>query len=251
MNNHHTHNYLTDLRLLGMAEQFSRYLENPQLMPESAIDFFTTMVDAEVHDRKHRRQVREEKKAKLKFRNACLEDFDFSVDRGINRQLIAWISGFSWLQKKQNLIITGLTGTGKTYLACAIANNAIRQGYTALYKRIPRLIEEMEISRGAGSLPSDRAKMQKPNLFVLDEWAVSPLNARARLDLLEVIEDRTGTGSLIITSQLPVEKWHEFIGEPTLADALLDRVVHRSHRLELEGDSMRRIKESVGEKNYV
>ena len=251
MNDSQTYNHLVEMRLHGMAELYKRYMETPQIAPEVPQDYFATMTDAEYHDRKQRRQMRMEKNAKLKYANACIEDFDFSVDRGISRQMISFIAGFSWLKKKQNLIITGSTGSGKTFSACGIATNAIRSGYSVIYKRVPRLTEELEIASGDGSLPSLRAKLQKFDVLILDEWAVSPLTPRARLDLLEVVEDRSGTGSLIITSQMPIDKWHAYIGEPTIADALLDRIVHRSHRLELKGESMRKIKESIGEKDYV
>lgn len=245
MNNNQTHTKLTEMRLYGMMNLNQRYLESPQVMPDTVHEFFDSMVDAEYHDRKHRKQLRMMKNARLKYSNACLEDFDFSVDRGVSRQMIGWIGGFTWLEKKQNLIITGATGAGKTNTACAIGSNAIRQGYSTLYKRVPRLCEELEIAHGDGSLPSLRAKIQKFDLLILDEWAVSPLTPRARLDLLEIIEDRAGSGSLVVTSQMPVEQWHAFIGEPTIADAIMDRVIHRSHRIELRGESMRKLKESV------
>lgn len=245
MNNSQTQNKITEMRLYGMMNLNQRYAENPKLMPREAQEFFDSMVDAEYHDRQHRKQLRMMKNARLKYSNASLEDFDFSVDRGVTRQMIGWISGFTWLEKRQNLIITGATGAGKTNTACAIGNNAIRQGYSTLYKRVPRLCEELEIAHGDGSLPSLRAKIQKIELLILDEWAVSPLTPRARLDLLEIIEDRAGIGSMVVTSQMPVEQWHTYIGEPTIADAIMDRVIHRSHKIELRGESMRKLKESV------
>jgi DNA replication protein DnaC len=161
------------------------------------------------------------------------------------------MSGFSWLEKKQHLIITGPTGAGKSNTACAVGNNAIRQGYSVLYKRVPRLCEELEVAHGDGSLPSLRSKIQKFDLLILDEWAVSPLSRRSRLDLLEIIEDRAGSGSLVVTSQMPVEQWHSFIGDPTIADAIMDRLIHRSHKIELRGESMRKLKESVQEVHHV
>lgn len=245
MNDNQTYSKISDMRLYGMMNLSQRFNENPQLIPETAGEYFSSMVDAEYHDRAHRKQLRMMKNARLKYSSACLEDFDFSVDRGVTRQMIAWISGFSWLEKYQNLIITGPTGAGKSNTACAIGNNAIRQGYSVLYKRVPRLCEELEIAHGDGSLPSLRAKIQKFDLLILDEWAVSPLTPRARLDILEIIEDRAGSGSLVVTSQMPVEQWHAYIGEPTIADAIMDRLIHRSHKIELRGESMRKLKESV------
>ena len=245
MNDNQTYNKIADMRLYGMMNLVQRFNDSPQLIPESASEYFSSMVDAEYHDRAHRKQLRMMKNARFKYSSACLEDFDFSVDRGITRQMIAWISGFSWLEKYQNLIITGPTGAGKSNTACAIGNNAIRQGFSVLYKRVPRLCEELEVAHGDGSLPSLRAKIQKFDLLILDEWAVSPLTPRARLDILEIIEDRAGSGSLVVTSQMPIEQWHAYIGEPTIADAIMDRLIHRSHKIELRGESMRKLKESV------
>jgi DNA replication protein DnaC len=245
MNDNQTYNKISDMRLYGMMNLSQRFNESPQLIPESASEYFSSMVDAEYHDRKHRKQLRMMKNAKLKYSNACLEDFDFSIDRGVTRQMIGWISGLSWLDKHQNLIITGATGSGKSHTACGTGNSAIRQGYSVLYKRVPRLCEELETAHGDGSLPSLRAKIQKFNLLILDEWAVSPLTPRARLDILEIIEDRAGSGSLVVTSQMPIEQWHAYIGEPTIADAIMDRLIHRSHKIELRGESMRKLKESV------
>jgi len=251
MNDNQTYNKLADMRLYGMMNLNQRFNENPHVMPSIPQEYFASMVDAEYHDRNHRKQLRLMKNAKLKYTNAFLEDFDFSIDRGVSRQLIGWLCGLSWLDKKQNLIITGPTGSGKSHTACGAGNNAIRAGHSVLYKRVPRFCEELEVAHGDGSLPSLRAKIQKFHLLILDEWAVSPLTPRARLDLLEIIEDRAGSGSLIVTSQMPVEQWHSFIGEPTIADAILDRIVHRSHKIELRGESMRKLKESVQEVRHV
>lgn len=251
MNNNHTYELLKEMRFHGMAEALSRMLDNPEVMPETPMECVAVLVDAEKYSREERGQALRKKKAKLRHSNACLEDFDFSRERGVSRQMITWLSQLSWLDKNQNLIITGGTGSGKTDLACALANQAIRSGFSALYTRLPRLLEDLEISHGDGSLPSIRKKLQKPSILILDDWAVSPITTRGRLDLLEIIEDRSSKGSLIITSQMPVSKWHEYLGDPTIADAILDRVVHRSHKIEFTSASMRKIIESVGETNYV
>ncbi len=251
MNNNQTYVLLKDMRFHGMAEAFARMLDNPELMPDTPMEFIAVLADAENYFREERGQALRKRNAKLRHSNACLEDFDFSRERGVSRQMIAWLGRLSWLDKKQNLIITGGTGSGKTDLACALANQVIRSGSPALYTRVPRLVEELEIAHGDGSLPSIRKKLQKPSVLILDDWAVSPITARGRLDLLEIIEDRSNKGSLIITSQMPIAKWHEYLGDPTIADAILDRVVHRSHKIEFTGPSMRKIKESVGETNYV
>lgn len=153
--------------------------------------------------------------------------------------------------KGSDLFFVGPTGTGKTYLACAQGQQCIRKGISVLYKRLSRLLEELEVARADGSLSKLRLKIAKYQLLILDDWAVSPISARGRQDLLEVIDDRSGHGAIAITSQIPVEQWHEWLGEPTIADAILDRLIHRAHVIKLHGESMRKIKESIVEKEYV
>jgi DNA replication protein DnaC len=197
------------------------------------------LVDAEVQDRENRRLTRLLRAAKLKV-NACPEDIDYAAHRGLDREVINNLLTCDWIEKSLNTIITGPTGVGKTWLACALGQQAARKGHSVLYKRLSRLLEELDIAYGDGTLVKLRAKLAKVQLLILDDWALATLTARGRHELLELIDDRIRTGSILITSQLPIEKWHEYIGEPTVADAILDRVVHRSHRIELRGESLRK-----------
>ncbi|HTC28820.1 IS21-like element helper ATPase IstB [Dyella sp.] len=164
----------------------------------------------------------------------------YRTSRGIDKRQISSLLTGDWIQRGQNVIITGPTGAGKTWLACAFGLQATRQGMTVAYRRLPRLLEEIEIAREDGSLPKFRAQLQKMRMLILDDWGVSKMTARGRQDLLEVIDDRVGALSVVITAQMPVAEWHVYIGEPTIADAILDRIVHNAHRVELKGDSMRK-----------
>jgi len=173
-------------------------------------------------------------------RNACPEDIDFSPKRGIDKRQVMDLLACEWILRGQHVVITGATGTGKTWLGCALGREATRKGHSVAYYRMPRLLEEMEIAHADGSLPKLRTRLAKARMLILDDWGVAPIGDRGRQDLLEVIDDRVPGGSVLITSQLPTKAWHDYLGEPTLADAVLDRLLHNKHTIELKGDSMRK-----------
>lgn len=232
---------LNSLKLYGMASEFKRQLNSPELLDLAFEQRLGMLSDAEVHNREQRRQDRALKAAKLAIPNACVEDIDYRKSRGLDKAYLQSLFSGEWINRKQHVLITGSTGVGKSYIACALAHQGMRQGYSALFYRAPRLIEDMEIARLDGSLPKLRIRLMKFKLLVIDDWALSPLSPHSQQDLLEIIEDRTGKGSLIITSQLPINKWHDYIGEPTFADAIMDRIIHRAHKIELHGGSMRKV----------
>lgn len=235
-----TQEQLRALKLHGMAAGNESQRDNTALQALGFDERFGMLVEAEVHDRRQRRQARLLRAAKLKEPNACPEDIDYGTRRGLDRSLVASLLDCEWITRGQHLIVTGPTGVGKTWLACAFGQQAARKGLTVSYRRLVRLLEDAEVARGDGSLPKLRTQLANTKLVILDDWAVAPISVRGRQDLLEFVEDRSGSGSLVITSQLPVDQWHDYIGEPTLADAILDRIVHRAHRIVLKGDSMRK-----------
>lgn len=239
----HTIATLRSLRLGGMADAFEHQRSNASLQELSFEDRFSMLVDAEKAARESKRLSRLTMNAKFKAA-ACPEDIDYRTDRGLDKQRMASLLSCDWIVQNQHLLVSGPTGVGKTWLVCAVGNQAIRLGMPVLYKRFVRLLEEFEIAREDGSLPKLRAQLAKARLLILDDWGIAPLTPRNRQDLFEIIEDRTGSGSLAITAQLPVIKWHDYIGDPTLADAILDRLVHSAHRIELKGESMRRVRKS-------
>lgn len=242
-----TYDTLKKLNLGAMLSTWELQKEDPKIVKLSFDERMALIVEAQFVDRAQRRQDRMLKTAKLKITNACIEDIDYHKSRGLDKSYILALSTCDWIIRNQFIAITGSTGNGKTWLACAFAQQAIRKGYSTLFYRFPRLLEDLEIARLDGSLPKFRARLLKFKTLIVDDWALSPLSNYNQQDLLEIIDDRTGTGSLIITSQLPINKWHEYIGEPTYADAIMDRILHRTHKLELQGDSMRKVLNTLKE----
>lgn len=241
MLNNATYEQLVKIKLFGMAAAFARQLE--QTVSVEALSFeerFAQLVSSEITDRDDRRLRRLLQLAALR-QDAAIEDVDFRADRGLDRSTFAALSTVEWVGRRQNLHVTGPTGTGKSWLACAFGNQTCRAGLSVKYERVPRLLESLRVSRGDGSYGKRLAALAKTDLLILDDFAIKPLVQAERHDLLEVIEDRHGRRSTLVTSQLPVKLWHEYLGDdPTVADALLDRLLSNSHRLELRGDSLRR-----------
>jgi DNA replication protein DnaC len=235
----HTIDALNRLKLYGMAAALSEQMTQSAAQGLPFEERMGLMVEREVLYRDNRRLARLLQLAQLKVR-ASLEDLDFRARRGLDRAQIASLGSCDWIRSAQNLLIHGATGFGKTYLACALANQACRQGLSALYVRAPRLFEELNLCHADGSFPKRLAAIAKVNLLIIDDFAISPIGPRERTDLLEILDDRVGTRATLITSQLPIDDWHDYIGDPTLADAILDRLVHSAHKIRLEGETMRK-----------
>jgi DNA replication protein DnaC len=236
----HTLTRLHGLKLDGMARAFEEQLAQPASHDLSFEERFGLLVDREVVWRDTRRLDRLLKLAHLKFPGACLEDLDTRAVRGLDSRLLASLASCDWIRAGQAVIATGKTGVGKSWIACALGNQACRQGFSVLYTRFPRLLEELRIAHGDGSFGRRLAQLAKTDVLIIDDWAIGPITQAARSDLLEVLDDRTTGKSTIVTSQLTVEHWHEYLADPTLADAILDRIVHHSHRLALHGESLRK-----------
>lgn len=235
----HTLDKLHTLRLTGMAAAFEQQLAQPAFQELSFEERFTLVLDQEILDRDNRRLTRLLQAAKLRI-GACVEDIDYRHPRGIDRSFMSTLASCQWIERHQNLTITGPAGSGKTWLACALGNQACRQGLSVRYVRLPRLFELLRIAHGDGSYPRLMNQRAKTDLLILDDWGLQKIAAAQRNDLMEVIEDRYGLRATLIAGQLPIEHWHEYIGEATLADAILDRLLHNAHRLPLKGESLRK-----------
>ena len=244
---HPTLNQLQDLKLTGMADAFVDLAESPQAKELSHAEWLALLLDREDSTRTNKRFNRLLRTAKLREDQAAVEDLDTKAPRKLDKVLFRELATCRWIKESRNLIITGPCGIGKTWLACALGQKACREDLPTVYKRVPRLFEELELGHGDGRFPRIFRALTKAKLLILDDWGPDKLNAQQRRDLMEIVEDRYETGSIIITSQLPVETWHDIIGEPTLADAILDRIVHNAYRLELNGESIRKTK--LAEKN--
>ena len=230
---------LHTLGLGGMARGLAEQREQAAYAALGFEERLGLLVDRELCDRDNRRLERNLKSAHLRT-SASVEDLDFHLPRGLDRSLILSLADGQWVAAHRNVLVVGPTGVGKTFVACALAHAALRHDHRALYLRVPRLLDELVLARADGRLPRLLAAWARIDILVLDDLGIAPLTAAAAADLLELIEDRYGRRSTIVTSQLPVSDWHEALGEPTIADAILDRLVHNAHRIELRGDSLRR-----------
>jgi DNA replication protein DnaC len=245
---HQTVTHLRSLRLDGMARAFEEQLTQPAASGLAFEERFGLLVDREFAWRDMRRLERLLKQAKLKYADACVENVDHRSARGLDARQLASLAGVDWIRAGQSLLVTGATGLGKTWLACALGQAACRQGFSVLYTRFGRLLEELRIAHGDGSFGRRLQQLAKTDLLILDDFALAPIGQPERTDLLEVLDDRTSGKATLITSQLPVEHWYAYLNDPTLADAILDRIVHSSHRLALSGESLRKKNSPVSTK---
>ena len=236
---HPTVERLRALGLTAMADTLIELQNNPEAAEMPHPDWLGLLVDREVTARDNRRIVRRLTNAKLR-QAAAIENVDYRAARGLDRSLFQNLATGQWIRDCNHLVIVGPTGTGKSWLACALGNKACRDGFSVLYKRVPRLFADLAQARGEGRLSRLIAALERVNLLILDDWGPEPLTVDQRRDLLEIVDDRYDKGSLLITSQVPVSQWHDVIADPTLGDAILDRIIHNAHRVELKGDSLRR-----------
>ena len=236
---HPTHNRLIALGLTGMAKALDEQQRQPDIATLTFEERLTLLVDREATERDNKRLVARLRFASLR-QNAVVEDIDIKTPRGLDKPLFQKLVAGDWIDRHHNLLIIGPTGVGKSWIACALGHKACRDNRSVLYQRLPRLFEALALARGDGRHARLLKTLARVELLILDDWGLAPITAEQRRDLLEMMEDRHGRGSTVVTSQLPVEHWHEIIGDPTIADAILDRLVHNAHRLTLKGDSLRK-----------
>jgi DNA replication protein DnaC len=231
---------LKAMKLDAMAAAWAEQTARPDTARLSFDERFGLLVDAEWLHRENKRLGRVLREAKLRLAGACIEDIDQDPKRDLDRAVVRQLASCRWVLEHQNVLITGATGTGKTYVACALAQQACRKGYRAIYRRASRLFTDLALARADGTYSRVLAKLAKVDVLILDDWAMAPVTDAERRDLLEVLEDRYGTRSTIVTSQVPYKRWHEHIADPTHADAICDRLIHNAHKLNLKGPSRRR-----------
>lgn len=250
MLHHPTLDKLQRLKLTGMLRALQEQASIPDMTAIPFEERLGLLVDREFTERSNRRMQVRLRAAKLK-QGATIEDIDFKGPRGLDRSLILKLADCEWVGAHLNVLITGPTGVGKTWLACALAHKACREGYSALYARIPRLLQELDVGRADGRYAKIMRQLSKTDVLVLDDWGLAKLTDQHRRDLLEILDDRYNLRATLITSQLPVTSWHEAVGDPTLADAILDRVVHNAYKINLTGNSMRKQKGKLTTENPI
>jgi len=239
MLNHPTLDQLDLLGLSGMAKAFAEIEAGSDAANMTHAEWLGLLLDRELTHRYDKKLARRLRYARLRH-HAVVEDVDYRSPRGLDRALFQKLTEGSWIDAHDNLVITGPTGVGKSWLACALGHKACRDNRSVLYQRVPKLFADLALARGDGRYGRLFRALGGVQLLILDDWGLEPLNAEARHDLLEIVEERYGRRSTILTSQLPIDKWHAVIGDPTYADAILDRLVHNAHRIDLAGDSLRR-----------
>ena len=238
---HPTLEHLRQLGLAGMARAFEELTANKHGAELDHAEWLGLLLDREIADRQDRRLRARLRYARLRH-HAAVEDVDYRTARGLDRALFQKLAMGGWIKEQQNLIIVGPSGVGKSWLACALGHRACRDNLSVLYQRIPRLFSDLALARGDGRYARLMRALGGVKLLILDDWGLELLTAEQRHDLLEIVEDRYGRGATLITSQVPVDRWHDLIGDPTLADAILDRVIHNAHRIQLRGDTLRKKK---------
>ncbi len=235
---------LRELRLAGMAEAFEEHRGMPDMAELTFEDRLTLLLEREKTARAERRYIRLKGMAKLHL-DATIEDLNYRAVRGLDRTQVLRLATGQWIKDGQTLLITGATGSGKSYLACAFGHQACRQGTSTRYYRVSRLLDELTLARADGSYPRVVERIAKTWLLVLDDWGLAALSGQARHDLLDILDDRYGRRGTILASQVPIEHWHDIVGDPTFGDAILDRLVNNAHRIKLQGGSMRKIYDST------
>jgi DNA replication protein DnaC len=235
---------LRALRLDAFANALVAQQKQPDVLKLSFDERLAMLIDAEWLARENKRLQRALKEAKLKIGSACIESVDYPARRELERQVVRQLATCRWVDEHQNVVITGATGTGKTYLACALAQQACRKGHRSIYRRASRLTDELTLARADGSYGRLLTRLARVDVLVIDDWGHAPLRDQERRDLLEILDDRCATRSTIMTSQLDPSLWHDHIGDPTCADAICDRILHSAHKLRLKGPSRRNPKET-------
>jgi DNA replication protein DnaC len=238
---HPTLDKMKSLKLYGLAQAWEEQEQNTEYLSLSFEERLGLMIDREYTDRENRRLQLRLRLARLR-QSACLEEIDWRSRRGLDRNLFTTLTTCEWIRSHLHVLLTGPTGCGKTYLACALGQKACREGYRVEYQRLPRLLPDLAVAKGDGRYASILRRLAKLDLLLLDDFGLYALTPENRRDLLELVEDRSGHRSTLITSQLPLEHWHEAIGDPTLADAILDRLVHDAYKITLKGESLRKLK---------
>lgn len=231
---------LKTLRLEAMAAAWAEQQKRGDLAKMSFDERLALLIDAEWLARENKRLARSLKEAKLRLSQACVEDIEYTARRELDKAVIKQLATCRWISEHQNVVITGATGTGKTYIACALAQQACRRGHRAIYRRASRLSDELVLARADGTYARALSRLARVDVLIIDDWGHAPLKDQERRDLVEVLDDRHGLRSTIMTSQLPPSRWHDHIGDPTNADAICDRVLHNAHRIVLKGPSRRK-----------